>query len=48
MWGGWVQGCLHGFRGVWVFVGLATIELGRVFEVEREGDGVDDFAKYCG
>ena len=31
MWGGWVRGCSHRFRGVWVFVGLATIELGGVF-----------------
>ena len=36
---GLVRGGLHRFGGVWVFVGLTTVELGGVFYVEREGDG---------
>ena len=38
----------HRFRGVWVFVGLTTVELGGVFKVEREGDGLSISAEYCG
>ncbi len=29
--GGIIRGCIHGYEGVWVFVGLAAVELGGVF-----------------
>ena len=45
---GLVWGSLYRYSGVWVFVGLTTVELGGVFKVEREGDGLSISAEYCG
>ncbi len=38
--GGIVRVCLHGYRGVWVLVGLSVVEIGGVFKVEVKGYGL--------
>ena len=38
--GGIICVCLHGYRGVWVLVGLSAIEIGGVFEVKVKGYGL--------
>ena len=38
--------CLHGYRRVWVLVGLSAIEMGGVFEVEVKGYRLGVSAEY--
>ena len=38
--GGGIWVCLHGYRGIWVLVGLIVVEMGRFFEVEVKGYGL--------